>query len=437
MIRKISRVMAIVVSLSLFQGILGFAAPTAALAATSGPTGFVSGQWLIVAQQATIADSFADLKLKGQTGKQWVVVVADVTNTGSNASFSAIGLEIGSLDNGAGQGIAPTSFLSDVKLSAAKVDTTGSVAIVDSATERIAAAYSIDKIAEADTSLIFGDQVLPLENAFVDKIDAAALDAPAPLVISQGTVQGISGSGVLTVALDTGASNSVKLSGVKTPGADGCFGPETSAAVTTLSGNTVWVQDDPTGSGSLVWYWDAGIGGLALLNHALLAQGFGGFDSAQAGVLGSWMEQTGGIAKGDETGLWSVCKNANGVWINPPAVAAAPTAVPPVAADKREQYQFVDNRDLVIRPGTFEGKKIAVSGTVFNIQVEGSGTFMQIYLDGTNSEAAVIAYFGDSTGIYEGTYVTVYGKGNGTFEGTNAFGGTIVQPAILADIVDF
>lgn len=184
MIRKISRVMAIVVSLSLFQGILGFAAPTVALAATSGPAGFVSGQWLIVAQQATIADSFADLKLKEQAGKQWVVVVADVTNTGSNASFSATGLEIGSLDNGASQGIAPNSFLSDVKLSAAKVDITGSVAIVDSATERIAAAYSIDKIAEADTSLIFGDQVLPLENAFVDKIDVAALDAPAPLVIS-------------------------------------------------------------------------------------------------------------------------------------------------------------------------------------------------------------------------------------------------------------
>lgn len=89
----------------------------------------------------------------------------------------------------------------------------------------------------------------------------------------------------------------------------------------------------------------------------------------------------------------------------------------------------------MIRPDTFTGEKIIVGGEVFNIQVEGSITFMQIFVAG--NEAVGVVYEGDSTGIYEGTYVTIYGVGRGTFDGTNAFGGPITQPLIEADIIDF
>lgn len=438
MVRRFSRVMAFIVALSLLQGVVGFSGPTAVLAAATGPSGFVSGQWLIVAQQVATADTFADLKLKDETGKQWVVVIADVTNMGSDTVFNASKMQFGSLDAGASSGIAPSNFLPEAKgLSTAKLDAIGSVKIADSATERVAIAYSAGEIAKGDAALIFGDQVLPLGSAFADKIGAAELETPKPLKISQATVQQVSPAGVLTVALDTGVSNNIKLSGVRMPGADGCFGPEATTAVTNLSGGTVWVQDDPSGEGSLVWYWDASVGGLALLNHALLAQGFGGFDSAQAGALGPWMKQAEGVAKESQTGLWSVCKNASGVWINPPAVAAVPTAEPTVAPDKRGQYEWIDARDLVIRPGNFKDKKIAVSGSVFNIQVEGDFTFMQIWVDGGNYDAVMIGYEGDSTGIYEGTYITVYGVGRGTLDGTNGYGAKITQPLIRADIVDF
>lgn len=60
---------------------------------------------------------------------------------------------------------------------------------------------------------------------------------------------------------------------------------------------------------------------------------------------------------------------------------------------------------------------------------------MQIFVAGY--EAVGVVYEGDSTGIYEGTYVTVYGEGRGTFTGTNAFGATITQPLIEANIVDY
>jgi hypothetical protein len=93
----------------------------------------------------------------------------------------------------------------------------------------------------------------------------------------------------------------------------------------------------------------------------------------------------------------------------------------------------------VIRPDSFIGEKIVVSGEVFVIQVEGTLTAMQIFVttvDGSR-EAVAVGYEGDTTGIYEGTSVTVYGVGAGKIEGTNAFGGYVVQPLIRADIVDY
>jgi hypothetical protein len=76
---------------------------------------------------------------------------------------------------------------------------------------------------------------------------------------------------------------------------------------------------------------------------------------------------------------------------------------------------------------------------VFTLQADADGTFMQIWIDTPNGrEAVVVGFLGNQTpGLYEGMYVTVYGTANGTFEGTNGFGATIVQPIILADIIDF
>lgn len=439
MVRTFSRVMVLVIALSLFQGV-GSLAPTPALAADVwAPSGFVSGQWLVVAQQAVLSKEFPELKLESKAGKQWVVVIADVTNTGSDTAFDATTLLFGSLDKGVSSGIAPESFPTALNgFGAAKLDPSGSMMIADSATERVAIAYSVGEIAGGDTSLILGDQELPLGRAFVDKLNDADLRSPAPLIISQATVQEVLDGGEVKITHANGIAEDVKLSGVRTPVADGCFGPESAAAIMNLSGGAVWLQDDPSGTkASLVWYWDSSVGGLALLNQALLVQGFGGFDSNQGSALSPWLKQTSSAARQAEAGLWSTCKDADGKWINPPAVAEEPTTAPQVATDKRDQYEWIDARDLVIRPGIFEGQKIAVSGTVFNIQVEGELTFMQIWVDGGNYDAVMIGYRGDSRGIYEGTWVTIYGIGLGTMEGTNAYGAKIVQPLIRADIVDF
>ncbi len=64
---------------------------------------------------------------------------------------------------------------------------------------------------------------------------------------------------------------------------------------------------------------------------------------------------------------------------------------------------------------------------------------MQVWVDTpTGREAVVVAFLGSQTpNLYEGMWVTIYGVRAGTFEGTNLMGGTISQPLILADIVDY
>ena len=48
-------------------------------------------------------------------------------------------------------------------------------------------------------------------------------------------------------------------------------------------------------------------------------------------------------------------------------------------------------------------------------------------------EAIVIYWSGNSDGIYDKTKIEVWGHCVGSFEGENAFGATVSQPAVQAD----
>ncbi len=119
-----------------------------------------------------------------------------------------------------------------------------------------------------------------------------------------------------------------------------------------------------------------------------------------------------------------------------PTTAPEPTAVPSLS----DTYPPVpDVRELAIGRGFTAGDKLSVSGSVFNIEVDSDGTYMQIWVgapDGS-TEPVMIYYEGDSTGVFEGTWVTAYGTYIGPICGTNAFGGQICQPAILADHLEY
>lgn len=94
-----------------------------------------------------------------------------------------------------------------------------------------------------------------------------------------------------------------------------------------------------------------------------------------------------------------------------------------------------------MNPGAFRGRKITLRGQVFNIRQDADGTFIQMFVTFPGASRydreAVVVYFDEQTeGIYDDTYIDVYGIVEGIFTGTNSQGGTISQPQIQADFIE-
>jgi hypothetical protein len=124
-----------------------------------------------------------------------------------------------------------------------------------------------------------------------------------------------------------------------------------------------------------------------------------------------------------------------------PTNTPKPTPTFSLAADK-STYKSIDVRDLQKSPEKYRGQKIVLPGEIFRIQEAGTSTAMQIWVSYPGAPtfdrvAVVVHYQGTLPGAYEKQNVTVYGIGAGTFEGTNAFGGTISQPLVNAQYVDY
>lgn len=129
-----------------------------------------------------------------------------------------------------------------------------------------------------------------------------------------------------------------------------------------------------------------------------------------------------------------------------PTRTSTPTRTPtrtrtPTATQFKSLYAEIDVRELDKNPDLHLGERIVLRGQVFTIQEDADGTFLQIwvrYPGGSSYDriAVVVIYDGILPGVYEDTNITVYGTALGTFEGTNAYGGTITQPRVFADVIE-
>lgn len=118
---------------------------------------------------------------------------------------------------------------------------------------------------------------------------------------------------------------------------------------------------------------------------------------------------------------------------------ATPSPTPTNTPDVRAEYQEIDIRELDSYTDDYYGDKVILSGQVFNLQSNalqmwvrkpGGGRFDNI--------AVVITWTGNilPSGVYEDSWITIYGTVSGSYVGTNAYGGTIVQPEVRADIIE-
>ena len=105
-----------------------------------------------------------------------------------------------------------------------------------------------------------------------------------------------------------------------------------------------------------------------------------------------------------------------------------------ISAQKTEiaMYKEIDWRDLTTYTEKHIMETVHIWGKVFNIN---SDQEMQIWIN--NSNEAVYIFFPNSfSDIYEGDLVDVYGFVREKYCGTNAFGGEVCQPLILASILE-
>lgn len=446
MFRTLWRIMSIALLMSLLLPTVVEAQRTSRDASDGATSSaLVSGTYRVEIQQAARVTDAATVGLPSSNPGGIVVAIADVSNLGLATVLDPTVITIGSF--AASPLELATGTPADLEASKAasvhlKLSLDGNFAVAENSTIRVALVFLMPADGDASSLAIrVGEQVMSIDNTMLDELDVASVPVLKPTMeLRIADITLVSGSSKLSVAFRDGGNEDITLAGIYTPkqtatGAPnipGCFFDESTGAITSMSGGTVWLEQDPSGEGYLVWINNAAMGTFDLLNGRLVQEGFAGVNDSSKSPYTSWLSAATEWARSQETGLWTTCKSAGGAWISQPTPAPVPTQSPD---EIRAEYQWVDPRDLDIRPGNFQDKKIAVAGTVFTIQADGDFTFLQIWANGGDIPVVVV-YRGDSTGVYEGTWVTVYGTGNGTFEGTNAYGGTISQPVIIADILD-
>jgi hypothetical protein len=218
--------------------------------------------------------------------------------------------------------------------------------------------------------------------------------------------------------------------------------------------STVYLEDEDVDDDDGHWLRDVWVEGkdggkAALLNTKLVREGYAG-NTVHNKDDGKYFERLSDAqdnAKDAGRGLWGVCGGVH------KKILPTPTPTPSVEEIKAQYAPLADVREMAIRPGGMMGQKIFFYGTIRTIQVASPGYVftlgdndpkaytvgIQVEVvapDGT-TEYVSIGYDGDTTGMYEGTYVLVYGTLVDTRSGTNALGGTISQPLVDAQFVEF
>jgi len=316
------------------------------------------------------------------------------------------------------------------------------------ATVRVAMAFQL--AVDADGPVLTFGSTLPLSEALAAEIDLTGLGDVQSPELAEVTIDEVNADG--TLMLDDGTA--VALLGAETPERGACFSGQAMRKLNGLVDGTVALEraagtgDDPV----TAYLWREESGERTLINHELIAAGLAdsSFDGQDDQRLSAWFDATRQQAEDDETGLWGECTGFNGEERPEPTVA--PTATPDAAEVRAEYPVLSDVREIAIRPGSYIGDEFQFTGRIFGIQVAGPGQIatlgdqrtyqvsvvMQVFVvapDGTE-EPVFIGYDGNTTGMFEGTYVTIYGTVVGTQSGTNGFGGAITQPLVIADIID-
>jgi endonuclease YncB( thermonuclease family) len=192
-----------------------------------------------------------------------------------------------------------------------------------------------------------------------------------------------------------------------------------------------------------------------LINTKQVREGFVGSKSADAEHPRKYQDRLSDAqdeAREAERGLWETCTGIHTHVVPTPVPSPTPSPTASVDEIKTQYAPLADVRELAIRPGGMMGQKIFFYGTILSIDVatpgyvftlgdndpQQYGVELQVTVsapDGS-TEVVFVGSDGDTTGMFEGSWVVVFGTVVDTETFQNALGGYVSQPLVAAQFVE-
>lgn len=111
-------------------------------------------------------------------------------------------------------------------------------------------------------------------------------------------------------------------------------------------------------------------------------------------------------------------------------------------APEPEEVVYIESenvKNIYTDPDSYRGKYVKLTGKVFNVEKDGDEVFLQIWHDVDDSDDNTVIKYNSSDvdiDVSEDDYISVDGYISGTFSGSNALGGTVTAPKIIAKTIE-
>ena len=121
-----------------------------------------------------------------------------------------------------------------------------------------------------------------------------------------------------------------------------------------------------------------------------------------------------------------------------PTSIPTPTPTPVVKEFVKENYGYVDYKELARNPDAYIGKSVTYSGEVIQVIEDDAETQLRIAVNRDYNSVIYVAYPKNivTSRIPEDDYVTVYGTSLGLLSYQSTMGGKITIPAIYLDRIE-
>lgn len=271
---------------------------------------FVSGAWRIVVVTADERPEFPEYELPFRDNKDWVIVIADITNWSRNdLILDPTGFALLTPDETEARGFArrSTERVADELGLQPEVVSDG-VPINAGSTVRVALTFEI-KLDVLNPVLVHGGSSMSIGTAINGglPLDALPEDLFVPSETARQIVQGVVDGG--TLALGT-SGTPTHLSFVDSPVGDECFAEQSSGNLTRLTTDRVFVE--ASGDVRLIWSEEPD-GTRRLLNYEQIREGFAAIGSDLEGRFELWFRDSEELAKQASGGIWGACSGPHGV----------------------------------------------------------------------------------------------------------------------------